>query len=507
MIVVRQINDKIKIDSRLGGIVKKSILVLILIFLILKISAQNTEQYDYVKQVERKKTKEFLEYKKNDQSIYYGIGYSIIGKDLNEALEEAKNRALKSLTEQIEVRVESDVTAVTISEEKSMKSKKTVVEQSIIKDITATYTNKTIEGFRYKDFINYPKDGEVCCITWLSKSEYDRKVKQELQGHRNRIRTALEDGLSQMKNGNIVTGIQHLMRADAARIKFFKDLPVIMDVDGDGTAEEIKAYIENIIVNTMNSIELRTEDNNYNYNSDGVLSSMPQVTAAYYDENGQCRELSNLPLKIEFIKGSGRILGRVKTNSYGMAQIQLRDIDASYLESMISIKVDSSQLEDIDEYNINLPEVTIILKKIKTVALVVHYIIDGKKYTLESLVTQIKRALMEHGFASVDFQIEKPMLSTIDIKKAASLNFEYLVEVFIETTKPQTVGGYDNMFACSAQGTISVYQLPRGDQLATDIIPSFRGVGTTAHSASMHSIGKAEHVIYQKTINMIGRLQ
>ena len=55
MIMLKSIDDNIEIIISWGEIMKKkSLLLLIFIFLVLKISAQNTDQYDYAKGIERK---------------------------------------------------------------------------------------------------------------------------------------------------------------------------------------------------------------------------------------------------------------------------------------------------------------------------------------------------------------------------------------------------------------------------------------------------------------------
>jgi len=481
-------------------------LIVIFLAMIPGLNAQSSDEYGFIQNQEQKRAHEFIRLKKNDTSLYYGEGIATIGKDLGKAMEEAKKRALANLSESISVKVKSDIKQVVTDKtgEGSIEEGRSVDFSKMVN----VYTEKSLEDVQMEYFQNYPKQGEVFYCAWIEKAKYQEKVQNELEAKRNRIRTSLEEGMKQLAAGNIVSGIQHLINADQERESFFHDLPIQMDVDKDGYPEDVKAFIESRVINTFSNMEFSFEEGNFTYSNEGVLSNIPVLTAHYYNESGAKEVVPNLPLKVDFISGTGRILGGVKTGPTGTAHLQIRNIDPGYQETVLAIEVDKAQIKGLERYNpAVMPEIKVILKKIKTVALAVSFYAGGQKRSPESLIIKIRSALLQKGFSSVSFILDGRRTSSSDLDRAQTMNIDYLLEISIDSTEPQTVGGYKNMYACSASGVVSLYQLPQGVQWGTEMLPGAKGVGTTETGAAMNSCQKLENSAYQTAIKMIGRLQ
>ena len=124
-------------------------------------------------------------------------------------------------------------------------------------------------------------------------------------------------------------------------------------MDQDGRAEEINAYVASKINNLFGNIQFSLLDDKITYDAQGVLTQKPVIMAEFNDGFGNKRPVSNLPLKVDIISGSGNILGESKTSTYGQAEINLK-VDAVNPVTTIMASIDKNRVYGLEKFNTSI---------------------------------------------------------------------------------------------------------------------------------------------------------
>ncbi len=441
-----------------------------------------------------------LELKKKDPDIYYGEGIApILDNDMGGALETAKKRALRDLSRKIQVNVEETISKITQSDMSG--STENIREQFTQK--VRTYTNSVLTNTKDLRAINYPAPGNITVLVYMSRAEYRQKVNEDLKSKKAAVRTAAQNGDQAFLRNEFMIAATNWARAYEQLQNFFGDLPVQDDLNGDGRPDDVREYLQQKMSQLFGNMELSFLLDQITYDANGTLTKRPMVQARFRHQTGADKAVANLPLKVEFISGKGQVLGRVMTNKYGVAELSLK-VDASYPQTEIAVGIDQQSIPGLNYFTLpQLSEARLTINKIKTVALAVLFNNNGRRSSPEALNNEIKNLLLNKGYLTMNFSTSGGQVSQSDLARATQANADYLLFVAIRANGGSTVGGYANMFASTVSGHVSLYRLPRGDEIAAERLPSVKGFGVSADVAGWDGYGKVKNAVIKKAQKII----
>ncbi len=441
-----------------------------------------------------------LENKKNDPSIYWGEGIATIeNKDLGSARETAKDRALHDLSRKIKVNVETDISQVI---ESGMSGSSEDIRELFTQKVR-TYTQSVLTNTKDHFVEDYPSAGNCTFFVYMSKAEYRQKVNEDLKMKKSAIRNTVENGDAAMVRSDFMIAANHWANAREQLNSFFGDLPLQDDLDKNGKTEVVHAYLQEKMGNLFGNIELTFLNDQISYDAGGVLTKKPIVQAKYVDANGNPQSIANLPLKVEFTGGKGRVNGNVLTSTYGEAELPL-SVDAAYPQTVIAVSIDKNAVNGLSDFGLpRLSEAKMTIEKIKTIAIAVSFQNQSSRSTPDGLLNEIKNMMLAKGYLTVDFTVGGSQVTQMDLANASKSNADYLMIVSLKTSGAGTVGGYANMFTSNVSGFVSLYKLPRGDQLATDQVNAAKGFGVSASVAGWDAYGKIKNNALEKTGRII----
>ena len=451
--------------------------------------------------------KNYIDTMKDDSDIYWGEGIANIGEDLGEAKLLAKDRALKELSRQIEVTVKIDITktltgsSVSTGEEYSEK-----IEDEISKKIKI-YTNQIITDTKEKFFTDFPKTGTMTYFVYISKKDYEEKVQRDLATKKAMIRTGIQNGNTELMNHNYLNAIGNWIKAKEYTNNFFGQLPLQDDLDNNGIPKEINAYLYGKLNNFFGNTSLTCLYDEIFYDAQGELIQKPVILAQYISDIGERHPLEKLPLKAEFIQGTGIIQGNMQSETYGQAVLPISQVDPTYKITSIHIEIDKQRIPGIDLFSLPpMPSTLIELKKIKTIALSISFFNDEEMIEPDDLKNTVKSILLNSGLSVLSVLITGNYVNQDDIKAVNTTNADYLLFINARTGTSSTVGGYDNMFTTTCSGVISVHKLPQGNMISSENIDVSKGFGVSTKIAGWEAFGKLKDEILSKTKSIIGRM-
>jgi hypothetical protein len=458
-------------------------------------------------EIQYNEVKDFIDTKREDPDIYWGEGIANIGDDLGNARIESKDRALKDLSEKIEVHVESEFYRVLsgISQETGKKYSETIKDEIIQR--SKIYTNQVITNTKEKFFTDFPRTGTMTYFVYISKKDYEEKVQRDLTIKKAKIRTGIQNGNVEFINKNYLNAIQNWLKAKEDTDNFFGQLPLQDDLDNDGNLEEINAYLYGKMNNFFGNSSLTCMYDEIFYNAQGELTQKPVILAQYTNDFGEKHNLIKLPLKAKFIQGNGIIHGNIQTETYGQAELQINQVDPTYRISSIHVEIDKQRMPGINLFSLPpMPSTLIELKKIKTIALSITFQNEDNIVEPEDLKNTIRTILLNSGFSVLSVLISNNNVNQSDIQAINDTNSDFLLFINTRAGISSTVGGYENMFATTCSGVVSLYKLPQGNVISSENIDETQGFGVSSTGAGWDAFGRLRDTIITNTINIIGKM-
>ncbi len=442
----------------------------------------------------------YLDAKRADNTIYWGDGMADISMDLWKGKIDARKRAMNALSEQIKIKVSSDVEMV-IS--KNSVSNGGAYSEEVKKSITQkleTYTNQVLTNLKEsKLFIDYPQKGTATYVVYISKKEYEAKVKNDLNQKKQLITDTIKSGDKEFVNGNFIAGVNLYARAKQLKQSFFGLIPIYYDIDGDGKAEELTICINDRIRNFFTNIKLTLLNASFLYDSEGLLETLPRVYARYTDLNGEKHHVAGLSLKAVFVKGGGRI-APIITGDYGEVEIPFTRINPRSREVTIRLVVNTAKINGIKKIAAGGGTSLIIkMKRKKTIALAVNFLNNRKNIIPGNIKEKIASILLEKKYSV----IHKPFKRESEIKNTKNVNADYIFFVSAKTTGSGAVGQYANMFTSHCGANIKVYKMPLKNQAFSGNIRKAQGFGVSLESAGWDAFGKITDKIIKNAEEII----
>lgn len=455
-------------------------------------------------EIQYNEAKDFIDTKKDNLDIYWGEGIANIGDDLGNARIESKDRALKDLSEKIEVHVESDFHRVlTGSSVQTAKKYNETIIDDIIQRIK-TYTNQVITSVQEKSFIDYPQKGVITYFVYIARSAYKERVQKDLDAKKMMIRNTIQNGNNEFDARNYLSAINNWISAKDYLSDFFGQLPLQDDLDNDTKMEEVNAYLYGKINNFFGNIRLTLLNDDFFYDAQGEISQRPVIYAQYIDNKGNKFSISKLPLKTEFVNGSGKIIGEVITGSYGEVELPITYINPTNKISSIRVGIDKDRITGLESFSLPpIPSVSLEMNKVKTVVMSVTFHNGSQLTEPDEIKNNVNSILLNKGFSVISILIKGNDVNHNDIEKARNTNADYLLFINAKTGSSSTVGGYENMYTTTCSGVVSLYKLPQGNVISSENIPGETGFGVSAEIAGWDAFGKLKDIILSKARSII----
>jgi hypothetical protein len=276
------------------------------------------------------------------------------------------------------------------------------------------------------------------------------------------------------KNGKISNALLFYLQA-LMQLKDYVGEPLEVNLDGSNVflINTIYSSIQYLLSNT----ELRANRPKRDGKIGQPLKKPLQVAAVFTDAGNREISVSNLPLHFAFIKGSGDLLKRVKTDRFGNAKARVTKITAPDKIQTIKTQLDMPGLISKDlplilqnmVNNLSVPDTRFILNVVGPSAYIkvteTHF---GKKANILYIEPKLKNALAEYGFTFV--------------------NNESKADIYIELKAASRKGSkmYD---ICSSYVdlTISVIDMALGDEVYKDAIQNIKGLDLNYDKAGIRA--------------------
>ena len=292
---------------------------------------------------------------KPDQSIYYiGIGQS--RKDgTSNFIQKAKKSALEDLVSEIKVNISSSSVLSSIDANKEFQDKYEQIIQTTAAD--------EIEEF--EQVSTWQDDFNFWVYYRLSKQRY-KEIKAEQK--RNAVSISLDffkKAKESERAGELVLALGFYYQGFRAIQKYLGE-PIQLEMDGKTillTNEIISnmQYLLDKIEVSLTPIELSLNRRVSLHDQTITVKAMDKVSK---------KNISDLPLKAGFEKGSGDVYPTYKTNTSGLATILLTKITSKELEQTVVVKVNPlsfaepspTKIDSLIVHKMVLPRATLVLK-------------------------------------------------------------------------------------------------------------------------------------------------
>jgi hypothetical protein len=423
------------------------------------------------------------------KKFYVGEGWAKIEKgDIVKSLEKAKTSARKDLATTIKSRVvQTIVSELGESAHKAYENFNSRIE---------VYTNVILEKPDYENwFKSYPGEDYVTYVICVSEETFRQWVIKDIEMKLSPILGYLNPALRDLKNKKFSPALTNFLKSREETENKFAGMPIEIVISDNqayslkqaeeqkvgGKKEELFSFINSKITDLLGAISLvYLEDREITYTSDGKISANPRIQVVLKEGNNNV-PVTNFPLKAKFVTGKGVVEEEFSSDVYGIAEINIKEIDPSFRETIIEVAVNAEKLGIKKEDLVTLPNIYIKLLKLQTAALYVRFINIGEVTKVDSFTNKVKSLLINAGYSVVDS-------STKDLEKVKyDLNADYLLAIELKTvvTGPDPFG----VFSASIEGQAKMSSVD-GRDLFIILCPNAEGEHISKSGAGFDALAR-----------------
>ena len=413
------------------------------------------------------------------QTYYIGIAVAEKTKENKDYIRQAKNNALNELASEITINISSEIMNV-VSIQSGLS------ENEFRSEVQST-TKANLEGYELID--SWEDKNEYWVYYRLSKVEYERAKRLKMEKAISLSKDLFDKAKSKEKENNPADGLIFYLQAFYPIQNYIAE-PLKTEYKGS------KIFLRNEIYSSLQSliskIELRTKSGKRNAKVGKPLKGNLDITAIYTDDKDIEHKIYKLPIKFSFIKGSGNLIERARTNKSGIARINVAKVISndklqiikSELDLFGSAQKDSSSLVVSSILrNLSVPSVNVILN---VTGLSIYFESSeknlGVNLNVPSIAPKIKNLLSEKGITFVE-----------DMGKA-----DLLIQFAVESRKGNVISR-SNLHVAYADLSISAIDLATGDEVYSNAIVNIKGVQLNYDKAGLKALDNA----YEKIVDKI----
>lgn len=284
-----------------------------------------------------KKKPAWVKQRPNDPAYYIGIGtISKTGSEIDYK-REARNKALKEMSSEIQVSISSN--SVLHQFENNFEFREEYESK------VQTSVEQTLEGYEVYTWENRK---EYWVMTRLSKVKYEQRKKQKLDQAKMMASAYYSDARKAIGQNDAFAALSYLSKAVISIKDHLEEDLTHRTVDGTynvgteifGTIQDVLRRLEIIPVQPAYQIQFSKD-----------LQVPIGVNAQFKSQTGEMVPLNNLPLKFSFSKGEGLLTAESTTNRDGYAQISVTRLISKRKTQEIEAKFDISHIinQDADD--------------------------------------------------------------------------------------------------------------------------------------------------------------
>ena len=298
-----------------------------------------------------------------DPNYYLGIGSASKNQYGSEAQKSAQDMALADLASQITVKITSDIVTTLIENGTMTKD-----------EYLATARSEAVADLEGHELVDTWQDATYHYAYYrLSKAQY-----AAVQARKRQAAVALSTDF--LEKANTANALNHFSDAFNAIIQAF--LPLLpylneaLEVNFEGQTVILSNEVNSRLQSLLSGIDLSP-------NKSALTAKLGQpiteeLTVFAKGNTGQ--PLRGLPLKVQFYRGAGEVLGSVKTGQQGFATLHVTNITAPLKLQVLEVGVDVEQLI----HGVESPILVGIIKSIPPTAVRIVLDVENPSIYLES---------------------------------------------------------------------------------------------------------------------------
>lgn len=420
------------------------------------------------------------------QAYYIGIGVAQREEADRDYIQIAKDNALNDLASQIKIIIAGEVIRKVVE-------KSGLVEENFISHIRSS-TKAELEGFELVD--TWEDKNEYWVYYRLSKSVYER-------GKQLKLTKAISLSLDLFSNAKANEKANNIEKALLFYLQSLNPIEKYVNEPLETHFEGSRIFLMNEIYSSvqylLSKIELRPIGSKRNAKIGQPLKNPLEVSAIYISENGSEIGISNLPLKFSFIRGSGELVNRVRTDRFGKGRCQVSKITATDKIQLVKVELDVFSCVNLDSASVILQSIisSLLIPKTRFALNVsglsvfveaeeIHY---GQKLSVQHIEPALKNYLSEKGFVFFD-----------DISKS-----DLIIKVKAESKKGSEI--YE-MYSAFVDLTISILDITSGDEIYKNSLHDIKGIDLDYNKAGLKAFENAAKKVNENIApDLIQRIQ
>lgn len=451
---------------------KQMITVLVLGLFLISLSFAGSKKPGWVKQ--------------RPVSQEYYIGISVIPKseDNKDFMQCAKDDALRDLSSEIMVNISSEFIH-SIVEQSGM------VEEEVLSNVRST-TKADLEGYELVG--TWQDENDYWVYYRLSKTLYENQKKLKLKKATSLSLDMFSNAKKNEKENKIAQALMFYLQSLKPIQKYIAEP---LQVDYNGAKIFLMNEIYSSIQYTLSQIELKALQGTRNAKTGQPLKPPLEVLAVFSAKSGAQINVSQLPLKFSFMRGSGDLVEKVKTGNDGKARCQVSKITATDRIQMVKAELDvfssiqegaSVILQNIVK-NFTTPSAKFVLNVSGlSTFLEVSEIHFDKKPELLYIEPKLKNLMSERGFTFIKDMANADIV--INLKAASRKGAEM-----------------HGLFSAYVDLNISVLDMATGDEIYKNSLNDIKGIQLDYNKAGIKAFEEAGKKIEQILPELIKKIQ
>jgi len=415
-------------------------------------------------------------------SIYYiGIGVAQKEKDNRDYIQKAKDKALKEIASEITITISSEVISKIIE-------KSGVIEEDFKSQIRST-TEAALEGYELVD--TWEDKKEYWVYYRLSKVLYEEQKREKINKAISLSLDLFSKARNNLKDRNI----------EKALLFYLQSLNPIADYIGEPLEtnfQDTTIFLENEIYfslqNILGNSELQPLTKELNAKIGQAVKKPIEVSAVYFDQNGNDIKISNFPITFSFLKGSGDLMKNIRTDKNGIGRCKISKISSQDKFQIVQAELDISSLLPQDSTSIiyrdiikslPIPNAKIILN-VSGLSIFVdaQELNFGKQIDVPYIEPKVKEILSEKGFIFVD-----------EIPDA-----DFMLKINAQSREGSKVY---NMYSAFVDVTVSVIDVCSSDEINKISLSNIKGIDLDNNKAGLKAFENAAQKVSKEILPIL----
>lgn len=247
--------------------------------------------------------------------------------------EDAAGQARASVTAQIRVQIESEITSIT--REMSVDDQSTF--ETMFTSATTSRVDETLQGLDIA--LQAEHAGMFYALAALNRQRFLNELRSDLDRLKEEFNTLTQSGRNQIREGNIFAGISNLLDTQNLSSDFYGAMSMynaLSDTPYDRGDVLGMSSLVSEIRDALTSIRITVVSGDDQTASSGRPLPEPLVIQAVYSKDGRDSPIPNLPLRIEYQDGSEA--DRLSTESNGKASFYLTALPVRSEVNQVTIR-------------------------------------------------------------------------------------------------------------------------------------------------------------------------